>query len=288
MSRTIGRVVGDIAGDIGADIGASVGETAAQRIAREAAASAAQTAAQRTARDGAQGVAETAAQRAARDSAGGVAETAAQRAAREGAGGAAETAAQRAARDGAGGVGETAAQRTARRGTKDAATKTSYSTIVGGAALGGLTAYVYTQMKDEDAAIQECVTECLPTNYDAYMYEDLDKSELEYSSIEPTADQPVCKEETEEECGEHCMNTCEDIHETSLFEKMGPLGDVAAEVVDEAGDVAEDATNDIFEALGLPPLTGPDGLFAKFGKAIKIGGIICLFLCLVYILFMVF
>jgi hypothetical protein len=272
MSRTIGRVVGDIAGDIGADIGASVGETAAQRIAREAAASAAQTAAQRTARDGAQGVAETAAQRAARDSAGGVAETAAQRAAREGAGGAAETAAQRAAR----------------RGTKDAATKTSYSTIVGGAALGGLTAYVYTQMKDEDAAIQECVTECLPTNYDAYMYEDLDKSELEYSSIEPTADQPVCKEETEEECGEHCMNTCEDIHETSLFEKMGPLGDVAAEVVDEAGDVAEDATNDIFEALGLPPLTGPDGLFAKFGKAIKIGGIICLFLCLVYILFMVF
>jgi hypothetical protein len=272
MSRTIGRVVGDIAGDIGADIGASVGETAAQRIAREAAASAAQTAAQRTARDGAQGVAETAAQRAARDSAGGVAETAAQRAAREGAGGAAET----------------AAQRTARRGTKDAATKTSYSTIVGGAALGGLTAYVYTQMKDEDAAIQECVTECLPTNYDAYMYEDLDKSELEYSSIEPTADQPVCKEETEEECGEHCMNTCEDIHETSLFEKMGPLGDVAAEVVDEAGDVAEDATNDIFEALGLPPLTGPDGLFAKFGKAIKIGGIICLFLCLVYILFMVF
>jgi hypothetical protein len=285
MSRTIGRVVGDIAGDIGADIGASVGETAAQRIAREAAASAAQTAAQRTARDGAQGVAETAAQRAARDSAGGVAETAAQRAAREGAGGAAETAAQRAARDGAGGVGETAAQRTARRGTKDAATKTSYSTIVGGAALGGLTAYVYTQMKDEDAAIQECVTECLPTNYDAYMYEDLDKSELEYSSIEPTADQPVCKEETEEECGEHCMNTCEDIHETSLFEKMGPLGDLAAEVVDEGKDLAEDVTTDIFETLGL---TGPDGLFTKFGKAIKIGGIICLFLCLVYILFMVF
>ena len=217
-----------------------------------------------------------------------VGETAAQRAAREAGAAAAETTAQRIAREAAGGAAETAAQRAARRGAKDAATKTSYSTIVGGAALGGLTAYVYTQMKDEDAAIQECVTECLPTNYDAYMYEDLDKSELEYSSIEPTADQPVCKEETEEECGEHCMNTCEDIHETSLFEKMGPLGDVAAEVVDEAGDVAEDATNDIFEALGLPPLTGPDGLFAKFGKAIKIGGIICLFLCLVYILFMVF
>ena len=253
MSKSLKGGLGSVVGRVGGDIGSSVGETAAQKAAREAAASAAQTAAQRTAIDGAQG--------------------------------AAETAAQRAARDAAGDAAETAAQRAAKRSAKDAATKTSYSTIAGGVALGGLTAYVYTQMKDEDAAIQECVTECLPTNYDAYMYEDLDKSELEYSSIEPTADQPVCKEETEEECGEHCMNICEDIHETSLFEKMGPLGDVAAEVVDEAGDVAEDVTTDIFETLGL---TGPDGLFTKFGKAMKIGGIICLFLCLVYILFMVF
>jgi hypothetical protein len=253
MSKALRGSLGSIGARVGADIGASVGETAAQRIAREAAASAAQTAAQRTARDGAQGVA--------------------------------ETAAQRAAREGAGGAAETAAQRATREATEKAAKKTNYSTIAGYAAAAGLTAYVYNEMQEEEEAIRECVTACLPTNYDAYMYQDLDKSELEYSIVEPTADQPVCKEETEGECGEHCMNTCEDIHDTTLFDKMGPLGDVAAEVVDEGKDLAEDVTTDIFETLGL---TGPDGLFTKFGKAIKIGGIICLFLCLVYILFMVF
>lgn len=219
----------------------------------------------------------TAGQRAGADAAG----TAGQRVTVDLGGDVAGTGSQRAGRGAAGDAAETTAQRTG----KDAATKTSYSTIAGYAAVAGMSAYVYTQMKDEDEAIRDCVSACLPTNYDAYMYEDLDKSELEYSPLEPTTDQPVCKEETEGECGDHCLNTCEDIHETSLFEKMGPLGDVAAEVVDEAGDVAEDVTTDIFETLGL---TGPDGLFTKFGKAMKIGGIICLFLCLVYILFMVF
>jgi hypothetical protein len=253
MSKALRGSLGSIGARVGGDIGSSVGETAAQRAAREAGAAAA--------------------------------ETTAQRIAREAAGGAAETAAQRAARDAAGDAAETAAQRATREATEKAAKKTNYSTIAGYAAAAGLTAYVYNEMQEEEEAIRECVTACLPTNYDAYMYQDLDKSELEYSIVEPTADQPVCKEETEGECGEHCMNTCEDIHDTSLFEKMGPLGDLAAEVVDEGKDLAEDVTTDIFETLGL---TGPDGLFTKFGKAIKIGGIICLFLCLVYILFMVF
>ena len=84
------------------------------------------------------------------------------------------------------------------------------------------------------------------------------------------------------------MNTCEDIHDTTLFDKMGPLGDVAADVTDEATDTLTDGFDGFLKSLGLPPLTGPDGLFAKFGKAMKIGGVICLFLCLVYILFMVF
>ena len=217
-----------------------------------------------------------------------VGETAAQRAAREAGAAAAETTAQRIAREAAGGAAETAAQRATREATEKAAKKTNYSTIAGYAAAAGLTAYVYNEMQEEEEAIRECVTACLPTNYDAYMYQDLDKSELEYSIVEPTADQPVCKEETEGECGEHCMNTCEDIHDTTLFDKMGPLGDVAADVTDEATDTLTDGFDGFLKSLGLPPLTGPDGLFAKFGKAIKIGGIICLFLCLVYILFMVF
>lgn len=159
--------------------------------------------------------------------------------------------------------------------------------------------YLSNEMGKENEKIQQCTSDCLPLNYDELAYGDLTKTDLEYATTEPTDEQPVCSEEIEEDCGEYCSNECKDIHKTSLFEKVsdaaGPLGGVVDAVGDVAGgvtgaltDVAGSVVDEALEAAGFPPLTGPDGLLAKFASYFKIAGAICCCLCIVYIMFMFF
>ena len=154
-------------------------------------------------------------------------------------------------------------------------------------------------MGKENEKIQQCTSDCLPLNYDELAYGDLAKTDLEYATTEPTDEQPVCSEEIEEDCGEYCSNTCKDIHKTSLLDKVteaaGPLGgavsavgDVAGGVTEAVTDVAGSVVDEALEAAGFPPLTGPDGLLAKFASYFKIAGAICCCLCIVYIMFMFF
>jgi hypothetical protein len=201
---------------------------------------------------------------------------------------------------------EEAAEKAAKEAAEAAAKKASKAAIkknvktglkVAAGVAGAM--YLSDKMAEEDEKIQQCTSDCLPLNYDELAYGDLSKTDLEYATTEPTDDQPVCSEEIEEDCGEYCSNTCKDIHKTSLFDKVsdaaGPLGgvvdaagDVAGGVTEAVTDVAGGVVDEAFEAAGLPPLTGPDGLLAKFGTYFKIGAAVCCCLCIVYILFMFF
>jgi len=197
-----------------------------------------------------------------------------------------EKAAREAAEKGLSESAQKAARETAEAASRKAAKGTNYTKFAAYAAGAGVSAYVYTEMMDEDKAVQQCTDKCLPTNWDAYKYEDLEKSDLEYSLVTPSESQPICTDETEAECDVHCIATCKEIHKTGLLDKLGPVGDVAQDLVDEGTTVFTDGVNTLFETLGLPPLTGPDGLLAKFGKYFKIAGIVCCVLCLIYIIFM--
>lgn len=197
-----------------------------------------------------------------------------------------DKAAREAAEAGASASAQKAARETAEAASRKAAKGTNYTKFAAYAAGAGVSAYVYTEMLDETEAVQKCTGECLPTNWDAYKYEDLEKSDLEYSLVTPSESQPICTDETEAECDVHCIATCKEIHKTGLLDKLGPVGDVAQDLVDEGTTVFTDGVNTLFETLGLPPLTGPDGLLAKFGKYFKIAGIVCCVLCLIYIIFM--
>ena len=235
---------------------------------------------------------------AARGLAGDAAGLAAKKLARE----AAEASAKKVAKEAA----EAAAKKTAKETADAAAKKLSKAALKKNLKTGlklaaGVSGAMYlsNEMGKENEKIQQCTSDCLPLNYDELAYGDLTKTDLEYATTEPTDEQPVCSEEIEEDCGEYCSNECKDIHKTSLFEKVsdaaGPLGGVVDAVGDVAGgvtgaltDVAGSVVDEALEAAGFPPLTGPDGLLAKFASYFKIAGAICCCLCIVYIMFMFF
>ena len=266
MSAVVKGVAGNLVGD------------AASIAAKKAAKEAAEKAAKKAATEAAEKVAKKAAKEAA--------EAAAKKAAKE----AAEEAAKKASKE--------AAEAAAKKASK-AAIKKNVKTGLKVAAGAAGAMYLSDKMAEEDEKIQQCTSDCLPLNYDELAYGDLSKTDLEYATTEPTDDQPVCSEEIEEDCGEYCSNTCKDIHKTSLLDKVsdaaGPLGgvvdaagDVAGGVTEAVTDVAGGVLDEALEAAGLPPLTGPDGLLAKFGTYFKIGAAVCCCLCIVYILFMFF
>ena len=242
--------------------------------------------------------AKEAAEKAAKEAAENAAKKAAKKAATEAAEKAAKEAAEKAAKEAAEKAAKEAAEAAAKKASKAAVKKNVKTGLKVAAGVAGAM-YLSDKMADEDEKIQQCTSDCLPLNYDELAYGDLSKTDLEYATTEPTDDQPVCSEEIEEDCGEYCSNTCKDIHKTSLFDKVsdaaGPLGgvvdaagDVAGGVTEAVTDVAGSVVDEALEAAGLPPLTGPDGLLAKFGTYFKIGAAVCCCLCIVYILFMFF
>ena len=163
---------------------------------------------------------------------------------------------------------KTAAKTAVKTGAKTGL-KTGVKVAVGAAAVG---LYSLGNQKAEEA-IAACTDECLPSNYDELLDGNIQKSELSYSTVEGTEDQPVCTEEIEN-CGNYCSDTCEGIHDMSLFEKVldplgdapGPLGDIgdaagdlaggavdlAGEVVEEGVDLAGDIAEDVAKELPNP------------------------------------
>ena len=242
--------------------------------------------------------AKKAAKEAAANAAQKAAKKAAEKAAKKALAGGLEKAAKEAAEEAAEKAAKEAAEAAAKKASKAAIKKNVKTGLKVAAGVAGAM-YLSDKMAEEDEKIQQCTSDCLPLNYDELAYGDLSKTDLEYATTEPTDDQPVCSEEIEEDCGEYCSNTCKDIHKTSLLDKVsdaaGPLGgvvdaagDVAGGVTEAITDVAGGVVDEAFEAAGLPPLTGPDGLLAKFATYFKIGAAVCCCLCIVYILFMFF
>ncbi len=255
---------------------------AAKKLAKEAAAEAAEAAAKKAIKEAAAEAAEAAIKKGIKEAA----EVAAKKGIKE----AADVAAKKAAKE----TADAAAKK-----LSNAALKKNLKTGLKIAAGVSGAMYLSNEMGKENEKIQQCTSDCLPLNYDELAYGDLTKTDLEYATTEPTDEQPVCSEEIEEDCGEYCSNECKDIHKTSLFEKVsdaaGPLGGVVDAVGDVAGgvtgaltDVAGSVVDEALEAARFPPLTGPDGLLAKFASYFKIAGAICCCLCIVYIMFMFF
>ena len=255
---------------------------AAKKLAKEAAAEAAEAAAKKAIKEAAAEAAEAAIKKGIKEAA----EVAAKKGIKE----AADVAAKKAAKE----TADAAAKK-----LSNAALKKNLKTGLKIAAGVSGAMYLSNEMGKENEKIQQCTSDCLPLNYDELAYGDLTKTDLEYATTEPTDEQPVCSEEIEEDCGEYCSNTCKDIHKTSLLDKVteaaGPLGGVVGAVGDVAGgvtgaltDVAGSVVDEALEAAGFPPLTGPDGLLAKFASYFKIAGAICCCLCIVYIMFMFF
>jgi hypothetical protein len=308
LKEAMEKAVVDAAAKAAREAAESAATAAAQKAARDAAVAAGRKAAQEAAAAGADAAGQKAAREAAEAAstsasaaivakatkeagdraAAKAAKEAIEEASESAATAAGEKAAREAAEAGASEAGQKAAKETAEAASRSAAKRTNYAKYLAYATAAGVSVYVYTEIQDENEAVQKCVNVCLPTNWDAYMYEDLEKSDLEYSTIAPSADQPICTAETETECDEHCLTECKKIHKTGLLDKLGPVGDLAEEVAEESTNALTDTTNSFLEALGLPPLTGPDGLLAKFGKYFKIGAAVCCCLCIVYILFMFF
>jgi hypothetical protein len=270
------------------DAGEKAAREAAEAGASEAAQQAAKETAEKAVREATEGAVEQAVKEAGEIAAAKAIKKSVSEASEKAAKEAGEKAAREAAEAGASESAQKAARESAENASRNAAKKSNFAKYAQYAAAAGVSTYVYLEMMEEEAEVKACIVKCLPTNFDAYKYEGLDKSDLEYSLITPSDTQPVCNDETEAECDIHCQATCEELHETGLLDKLGPVGDLGEEVRDAATNIFTDGLDAGLEALGFPPLTGPDGLLARFGKAIKIGGIICLFLCLVYILFMVF
>ena len=255
---------------------------AAKKLAKEAAAEAAEAAAKKAIKEAAAEAAEAAIKKGIKEAA----EVAAKKGIKE----AADVAAKKAAKE----TADAAAKK-----LSNAALKKNLKTGLKIAAGVSGAMYLSNEMGKENEKIQQCTSDCLPLNYDELAYGDLTKTDLEYATTEPTDEQPVCSEEIEEDCGEYCSNECKDIHKTSLLDKVteaaGPLGGVVGAVGDVAGgvtgaltDVAGSVVDEALEAAGFPPLTGPDGLLAKFASYFKIAGAICCCLCIVYIMFMFF
>ena len=94
--------------------------------------------------------------------------------------------------------------------------------------LGGV-AYVDKRLKDADKKVRECAMLCLPSNYDDMIYGDLDKSELNYTTIETLQkedpdfkkedlkDQPFCTANIKD-CGDYCKDKCEDMYDESILD----------------------------------------------------------------------
>ena len=125
--------------------------------------------------------------------------------------------------------------------------------LAGGVAVGGLV-YIERKFKNSKEDIKDCMKVCLPTNWDDFEYGSLDKSELQYKTLDDNEGQPVCSESMED-CGKFCGDKCEEIHEYDV-PGTNLLKGTANAAGDVAGSVFKSLFGGLFKGLGLDGSTG--------------------------------
>lgn len=174
------------------------------------------------------------------------------------------------------------AAKTGKKGM-DAATVAKYT------AAGGLAYYVSEQIGAANKKVGECIENCLPDNWASYEYEEIEKDQLNFKSLEelqaedPEYDEPICTAKINDgkqgPCPTFCSKTCNDKYDKGVLDALGPAGDVIKDTTGAAGDVMEQTLDD----LGLNPF-GPGGLLEGMKEAATRAIFIILCICCLSIL----
>jgi hypothetical protein len=174
------------------------------------------------------------------------------------------------------------AAKTGKKGM-DATTVAKYT------AAGGLAYYVSEQIGAANKKVGECIENCLPDNWASYEYEEIEKDQLNFKSLEelqaadPEYDEPICSAKINDgeqgPCPTYCSKTCNEKYDVGILDTLGPVGDVIEETTGAAGDLMEQTLND----LGLNPF-GPGGIFEGMKETVTRAIFIILCICCLSIL----
>ena len=174
------------------------------------------------------------------------------------------------------------AAKTGKKGM-DATTVAKYT------AAGGLAYYVSEQIGAANKKVGDCIENCLPDNWASYEYEEIEKDQLNFKSLEelqaedPEYDEPICSAQINDgkqgPCPTFCSKTCNDKYDKGVLDALGPAGDVIKETTGAAGDVMEQTLDD----LGLNPF-GPGGLLEGMKETATRAIFIILCICCLSIL----
>ena len=137
--------------------------------------------------------------------------------------------------------------------------------------------------------VGDCIENCLPDNWASYEYEEIEKDQLNFKSLEelqaedPEYDEPICTAKINDgkqgPCPTFCSKTCNDKYDKGVLDALGPAGDVIKETTGAAGDVMEQTLDD----LGLNPF-GPGGLLEGMKETATRAIFIILCICCLSIL----
>uniref|UniRef100_A0AAU7YN49 Uncharacterized protein n=1 Tax=Micromonas commoda virus TaxID=3057169 RepID=A0AAU7YN49_9PHYC len=174
------------------------------------------------------------------------------------------------------------AAKTGKKGM-DATTVAKYT------AAGGLAYYVSEQIGAANKKVGDCIENCLPDNWASYEYEEIEKDQLNFKSLEelqaedPEYDEPICSAKINDgkqgPCPTFCSKTCNEKYDKGVLDALGPAGDVIKETTGAAGDVMEQTLDD----LGLNPF-GPGGVLEGMKETATRAIFIILCICCLSIL----
>ena len=163
------------------------------------------------------------------------------------------------------------------------------TTVAKYTAAGGLAYYVSEQIGAANKKVGDCIENCLPDNWASYEYEEIEKDQLNFKSLEelqaedPEYDEPICTAKINDgkqgPCPTFCSKTCNDKYDKGVLDALGPAGDVIKETTGAAGDVMEQTLDD----LGLNPF-GPGGLLEGMKETVTRAIFIILCICCLSIL----
>tara|TARA_A100001234_G_scaffold208145_1_gene205952 strand:+ start:269 stop:1180 length:912 start_codon:yes stop_codon:yes gene_type:complete len=163
------------------------------------------------------------------------------------------------------------------------------TTVAKYTAAGGLAYYVSEQIGAANKKVGDCIENCLPDNWASYEYEEIEKDQLNFKSLEdlqaedPEYDEPICTAKINDgkqgPCPTFCSKTCNDKYDKGVLDALGPAGDVIKDTTGAAGDVMEQTLDD----LGLNPF-GPGGLLEGMKETVTRAIFIILCICCLSIL----
>ncbi len=163
------------------------------------------------------------------------------------------------------------------------------TTVAKYTAAGGLAYYVSEQIGAANKKVGDCIENCLPDNWASYEYEEIEKDQLNFKSLEelqaedPEYDEPICSAKINDgeqgPCPTYCSKTCNEKYDKGILDALGPAGDVVEELTGSASDVMEQTLDD----LGLNPF-GPGGLFEGMKQTVTRAIFIILCICCLSIL----